>query len=121
MSTKIDDAAEVMNSLMPILKRYGVRCSPSEFYEQVNLHFHAAESAVYDEVHRDMWDETLPLQFKLLTSDCTAIAPKGKLRVLDIGCGTGLSAEAFLKTSLGSATGEIHLLDTSKEMLEVAM
>ena len=111
--------ADLLAGLIPIMQRYGARCSPSEFYEQVNLHFHAAESLVYEEIHRHMW-ETLPRQFELLTDDCATVAPKGKLRVLDIGCGTGLSAEAFLKTSLGSPTSEIHLLDTSKEMLGAA-
>jgi ubiquinone/menaquinone biosynthesis C-methylase UbiE len=113
-------SAELLAGLVSIMQRYDVRCSPSEFYEQVNLHFHAAESFVYDEIHRHVW-ETLPRQFELLTDDCATVAQKGKLRVLDVGCGTGLSAEAFLKTSLGSLTSEIHLLDTSKEMLGVAV
>jgi ubiquinone/menaquinone biosynthesis C-methylase UbiE len=113
------DPADLLGSLIPLMRRYGVRCSPLEFYELVNVHFHAAESLVYDEIHRGMW-QSLPRQFELLTDDCAAVAPKGKLRVLDIGCGTGLSAEFFLKTRLGSRTSEIHLLDTSKEMLGIA-
>jgi ubiquinone/menaquinone biosynthesis C-methylase UbiE len=120
MLTKMaDDSADVFGSLVPLMKKYGVRCSSSEFYELVNLHFHAAESLVYDEIHRGMW-QSLPRQFELLTDDCAVVEPKGRLRVLDIGCGTGLSAELFLKTRLGSATSEIHLLDTSKEMLRIA-
>jgi SAM-dependent methyltransferase len=119
LAKMVDDSADVFGSLVPLMKKYGVPCSPSEFYELVNLHFHAAESLVYDEVHRGMW-QSLPRQFELLTDDCAVIAPKGKLRVLDIGCGTGLSAEFFLKTRLGSGTSEIHLLDTSKEMLGIA-
>src|SRR5258706_9372315 len=112
-------SAALFDSLTPLIRKYGVRCSAPEFYEHVNLHFHAAESLVYDEVHRGMW-QSLPRQFELLTKDCADVAPKGKLRVLDIGCGTGLSADFFLKTPLGSRTSEIHLLDTTKEMLGVA-
>jgi hypothetical protein len=59
------------------------------------------ESLVDDEIRRGKW-QSLPRQFELLADDCAAVAPMGKLRVIDIGCGTGLSAELFLKTRLGS-------------------
>jgi 2-polyprenyl-3-methyl-5-hydroxy-6-metoxy-1,4-benzoquinol methylase len=98
------------------MEKYGVQCTPKEFYEAVNVHFHAAESLVYDQVHRDMW-KALPQQFSLLTDDCLS-ATKKPLRVLDIGCGTGLSAQLFLDTTLGHQTEELYLLDTSKEMLK---
>lgn len=109
---------DLLDSLYPLLEKYGVSCTPKQFYDAVNLHFHAAKSCVYDEIHRDMW-QTLPHQFALLTNDCLPV-PNSNLRVLDVGSGTGLSAELFLKTALGSLTGEIHLLDTSKEMLGIA-
>src|SRR5690348_15317061 len=68
----LDDSSNLLSNLSPIMKRYGVRCSPTEFYEAVNLHFHAAESRVYDDVHQDMW-RALPRQFELLTEDCVPI------------------------------------------------
>ena len=116
----LDGSADLIGNLVPIMKKYGVRCSPIEFYDAVNLHFHAAESRVYDEIHKNMW-QALPRQFELLTEDCAAVAPKGKLRVLDVGCGTGLSAELFLRTRLGSRTSVMHLIDTSREMLGKAI
>jgi 2-polyprenyl-3-methyl-5-hydroxy-6-metoxy-1,4-benzoquinol methylase len=119
MDTQTSDSEpDLLDSLRPLMEKYGARCTPKEFYDAVNLHFHAAESSVYDEIHREMW-KILPLQFALLTDDCLPV-PQKTLRVLDVGSGTGLSAELFLKTNLGSRTNEIHLLDTSKEMLSIA-
>jgi len=115
----VPDETTLLARLHPLMEKYGVRISPSEFYQAVNLHFHAAESRVYDNVHREMW-QVLPRQFALLTDDCLPAQMTG-LRVLDIGSGTGLSAELFLQTALGSRTTELHLLDTSVEMLRVAM
>lgn len=107
-----------LEEIRPLMKKYGVRCTPQQFYDAVNRHFHAAESVVYDEIHREMW-QTLPCQFALLTADCLPV-PQKALRVLDIGSGTGLSAELFLQTTLGSRTTDLHLLDTSPQMLSVA-
>jgi 2-polyprenyl-3-methyl-5-hydroxy-6-metoxy-1,4-benzoquinol methylase len=117
MNTHLNET-DLLNNLRPLMEKYGVRCSPRHFYDAVNIHFHAAESKMYDEVHRDMW-QSLPRQFALLTNDCVPY-PQKSLRVLDIGSGTGLSTELFLGTALGSRTSEVHLLDTSPEMLEIA-
>lgn len=100
------------------MEEYGAGGTPKEFYDAVSLHFHAAESLVYDNVHREMW-QTLPRQFSLLIGDCLPVSQE-TLRVLDVGSGTGLSAQLFLDTTLGSRTAEMHLLDTSQEMLRQA-
>ena len=117
MDTHLNET-DLLNNLRPLMEKYGVRCSPRQFYDTVNIRFHAAESKMYDEVHRDMW-QSLPRQFALLTNDCLPY-PQKSLRVLDIGSGTGLSTELFLRTALGSRTSQVHLLDTSPEMLEIA-
>jgi 2-polyprenyl-3-methyl-5-hydroxy-6-metoxy-1,4-benzoquinol methylase len=108
-------------AILPIFERHGTSASVKEFHRQVNLHFHAVESRVYDKVHREMWD-SLPPQFQLLAQDVLAIDPPTRnLRLLDIGCGTGLSTDLLLKTPLGKLVMDVCLLDTSREMLDRAL
>src|SRR5437879_922836 len=100
----------------------GVACSPEAFQSQVNVTFHKYESEVYDQLHRDMW-ENLPAQFQLLATDTLEKGPSlsGSLEVLDIGCGTGLASDCLMKTTLlGKDIGSIDLLDTSAKMLRRA-
>lgn len=108
-------------AIRPILEQHGTSTSVEEFHRQVNLHFHAVESRVYDTVHREMWD-SLPAQFQLLAQDVLPLVPPARdLRVLDIGCGTGLSTDLLLKSTLGPLISDVCLLDTSKEMLNRAL
>src|SRR5450631_1377150 len=111
--------SNTLQSLSPVMEKYGVTCSPEQFHEGVNLAFHRAESQVYDEIHRCMW-ESLPRQMDLLVLDSIAAgaAPGFDLSALDIGCGTGLASELLLRTELGRVITEFDLLDTSAEMLE---
>lgn len=102
--------------LEPLRARYGVTCSLDEFQRGVNLIFHEYESEVYDEIHQDMWT-SLPQQFDLLASDIRDTLPRGPLRVLDIGCGTGLSSDLLLRSAIGQRVESLHLLDTSPRML----
>lgn len=106
-----------LSILAPLLPRYGATCSLDEFQQAVNLIFHNVESEVYDEIHEHMW-LSLPRQFELLTADILSVAPERELKVLDIGCGTGLSSELLLRTPLGSRIRSLYLLDTSPRMLE---
>jgi 2-polyprenyl-3-methyl-5-hydroxy-6-metoxy-1,4-benzoquinol methylase len=108
-------------AILPILERHGSSVSAEEFHRQVNIHYHAAESRVYDRVHREMWD-SLPPQFQLLAQDVLPFtSPARNLRVLDIGCGTGLSTDLLLKSALGKLISDVCLLDTSQEMLDGAL
>jgi 2-polyprenyl-3-methyl-5-hydroxy-6-metoxy-1,4-benzoquinol methylase len=120
---EILDCADLkgLESILPVMDKYGVRCAPHEFQRVVNLAFHKSESSVYDSVHRDMWS-SLPQQFNLLVSDYLASGEdlSHDLAILDVGCGTGLASELLLNTKLGERIREIDLLDTSPEMLEKA-
>jgi 2-polyprenyl-3-methyl-5-hydroxy-6-metoxy-1,4-benzoquinol methylase len=114
------DDFEPLAAIFPVMCKYNVSCSPREFHEAVNLAFHAAEARVYDAIHRGMRD-SLPRQFDLLSEDCLRHKVGTALRALDIGCGTGLSAQLLLSTSLGKRVRELHMLDTSEEMLDRAL
>src|SRR5208337_3559431 len=91
------------STIRGIMDRHGVRCSPEDFHQSVNVLFHNFESEIYDREHLDMW-ESLPRQFELLVGDwlrCNSPAP-AEIHLLDIGCGTGLASDCLLKTSIGS-------------------
>ena len=107
--------------ILPVMQKRGASCSPEEFHRIVNLTFHQYEAQVYDEIHHSM-RSSLPRQFDLLVADVAQLddSPGHGLRALDIGCGTGLSSELLLATSLGERIEELHLLDPSPHMLEKA-
>ncbi len=119
-SSQADES--MLEVLRPLLSKYGVAVSLADFHEQVNVVFHDIESAVYDQVHADMWN-SLPQQYQLVFHDVDrqperSLANK-PLSILDIGCGTGLSATLLLRT-LSTRVQSVHLLDTSNRMLELA-
>jgi SAM-dependent methyltransferase len=67
-----------------------------------------------------MWD-SLPALFELLVNDCIRqFGFPQTLRLLDVGCGTGLAFSSLLKTQIGDRIASIDLLDTSPAMLERA-
>ena len=104
-----------------VIARHHVSCSPEEFHSAVNVTFHEFESEVYDREHQVMWN-SLPQQFDLLTEDYLRSGldiPTG-IRMLDIGCGTGLASACILQTRLGKRIKSIDLLDTSPSMLRRA-
>ena len=107
-----------------IMENHGVKVGMEAFHSAVNVAFHEFEAEVYDAVHEDMW-QSAPQQIHLLVSDCLQatepIRPlPQKIRVLDIGCGTGLATDALLKSNIGERIVSIALLDSSPAMLRKA-
>lgn len=98
----------------------GVKLGPPEFHSAVKVAFFAAGAELYDAVSRPLW-ESLPEQFQLLVSDYLGQYPPvaNNMSALDVGCGTGLSAELVLRTRLGAFVRQFDLLDPSQEMLDV--
>ena len=101
-----------------ICRRHGIQCSASELQAAVNVAFHRFESEHYDDLHQNMW-RSLPAQIHLLAEDCLDGAPES-IRLLDIGCGTGLATDCLLRSSLAPRIESVDLLDTSTAMLASA-
>ncbi|WP_333875300.1 class I SAM-dependent methyltransferase [Flavobacterium sp.] len=108
-------------SLLPLLQKTGSTLSPEHFQERINIVFHNFEAQHYDAMHTDMWG-SLQEQINLLVDDVlTCKEPESQtLRLLDIGCGTGLSTQMILHSKLGEYISQLTLLDTSPVMLQHA-
>ncbi|MBJ7880569.1 class I SAM-dependent methyltransferase [Gelidibacter salicanalis] len=104
--------------LKPLMSKVGCNLSPKEFQSVVNVVFHNYESIHYDTLHTDMRDN-LQQQIDLLVEDLETNEniKFHNLKLLDVGCGTGLSTQLLLRSKLGELIDEITLLDTSKQML----
>ena len=109
------------STLQPLMKKLGVTLTAKEFHQAVNVTFHNYEAEHYDALHSDM-ASSLQEQVHLLASDILETCPKlgHKLRLLDVGAGTGLSTKLLLQSRLGAYIQYITLVDTSAAMLTKA-
>src|ERR1039457_3760801 len=121
MPASFQPVLQARSTICGIMDRHGVRCSPEEFHQSVNVLCRYGESEIYDRAHRDMW-ESLPRQFDLLVGDWLRCDPHAtrEIRLLHIGCGTGCASDCLLKTAIGDRIKTIDLIDTSRAMLQQA-
>lgn len=107
-------------SLVPLIKKVGSSLNPKDFQAVINIVFHNYEASIYDEMHADM-KNSLQQQIDLLITDYLINNPKNKLiKMMDIGCGTGMSSELILKSKISENISHLTLVDTSPKMLEIA-
>jgi SAM-dependent methyltransferase len=113
-------APDPLARLFPIMEARGATAPAAAFHGAVKVAFFAAGAAAYDEVSMSLW-RSLPEQFQRLASDyLQKYEPVStKMSALDVGCGTGMSAELVLRTRFGAFVRQIDLLDPSQEMLDV--
>jgi SAM-dependent methyltransferase len=101
-----------------MIRAKGGQISAREFQAKVNVLFHDLEAAEYDEVHREIWESSLPV-FEQLAKDITERSPISTDMVLaDIGCGTGAATSLLLETELKRRIRDLRLVDTSPVMLQ---
>jgi 2-polyprenyl-3-methyl-5-hydroxy-6-metoxy-1,4-benzoquinol methylase len=107
-------------TLEPLVRQKSSLTSPQEFHAVVNVVFHDEEAKHYDKLHTEMW-RSLPDKYKLLINDLGPDLKNRKgLRLLDIGCGTGLATQILLNAGMNDLVDEVYLLDTSSVMLRQA-
>ncbi len=108
----------MLDTLLPLIRKTQSPLSPERFHEAVNVIFHDVEANHYDAVHADMWS-SLGRQLNLLSEDVSGMVAEGA-RLLDVGCGTGLSTQLLLDSSMGPKVSHATLADTSSRMIENA-
>lgn len=90
----------------------------NSFHKAINVIFHDIEAKYYDTLHAEMWESLQPVYDSFFQN--FDFSKYSKLKVLDIGCGTGLSTQMLINTPVNQQISEVFLLDTSKVMLEKA-
>lgn len=113
MKTDAARSSELYQPLASIGRRFGSVCSPREFYWAVNDAYHTAEAAQYDELHSDMFMSLEPVWRRALGH----VPQSQKLRVLDVGAGTGLVG-ILLDRLVPNQIASLTLLDPCAAMLE---
>lgn len=107
---------EPYEALLPIMRKFGAKCKPKEFYWAVNDAYHAAEAEQYESLHLDMFQSLGPVWERMLT--LLPCSPP-LLQILDIGSGTGLVGD-FIQRIAAGRVGGLTLLDPSPKMQELA-
>lgn len=105
-------------SLIPLFKEKSKLESISDFHSKINIVFHDIEAKYYDQLHAEMWDSLQPIYDSFINE--LPLSDLKNLKILDIGCGTGLSTLMLLNTPIKNSVVEATLLDTSSVMLQKA-
>lgn len=104
--------------LVPLIESKSNLKDLSLFHKSVNIVFHDIEAKYYDQLHAEMWDSLQPVYDSFVND--LPLSELKNLKILDIGCGTGLSTQMLINTPLKNNIKEATLLDTSSVMLQKA-
>jgi ubiquinone/menaquinone biosynthesis C-methylase UbiE len=106
---------DLYEALRPLMRRYGATCSAQEFHWAVTQAYETAEAPRRDVQHESLFPGLEPVWHELLARAATH--PKEKLRVLDVGAGTGLVG-TFMEMHLPGRVASLTMLDPCAAMLE---
>lgn len=87
-----------------------------DFVAAVSNAYHEAEAPFYDSLHPEIFEQVPPVFASFLSSVRPHLSG-GKLRAVDIGCGTGFASELLLQ-ELGPQIDSLVCADISAAMLE---
>ncbi|HXJ57343.1 MAG TPA: class I SAM-dependent methyltransferase [Verrucomicrobiae bacterium] len=102
-------------ALRPLMNRYGATGSAQQFHWAVRQAYHTVEAHRWDVLHESLFLGLEPVWHTLF--DHLHRQPPRKLRVLDVGAGTGLVG-TFLEMHLADRVGSLTMLDPCAAMLE---
>lgn len=101
----------------PFVEKFGASGSPEQLYWAVNEAYHTVESDLYDRIHSSMYVELDRVWNRLiehLPSD------KAKLKVLDVGSGTGLVGHMLDRLAPGRVE-RLTCVEPNAAMIEKAV
>lgn len=98
---------------LPMMEQFHTKCTPESFYWSVNDAYHTVESELYDQVHASMFVSLDRIWRRLVTS---LPASQEKLRILDIGSGTGLVGQ-MLERLVPAKVGLLTCVEPNQAMI----
>ena len=112
--------------MVDILQEYGPTQPLPVLVTELNRFYHEHEAAIYERTHPEIFEQLPELwgkmfaEFDVLQAQgrCSIDSANGKLRILNIGCGTGFEARQCLKYFGGERVDRLVCLDPSDRMLD---
>lgn len=99
-----------------LMARCGVKVPEPEFIKIVSNALHELEAPIYDERHPEITSQVAP-QFDEFVAFVLSSVNRRRLRILDIGCGTGFASQSIIER-LGGQIAQLVCSDISLHMLE---
>lgn len=100
------------------LRQAGATLQAEEFCKVVSDFYHEIESSYYDQVHQEIFEDQTVGAWRAALQGAAPHFPN-RLRVLDIGCGTGFAAQTVLQTLGTSRVEQLVCIDPSLHMLAI--
>jgi len=100
------------------LRQVGATLEAEEFCKVVSDFYHEVESDYYDQVHQEIFENQTVGAWRMALKVAESQLPK-RLRVLDIGCGTGFAALTVLQTLGSPRVEKLVCIDPSWHMLKL--
>jgi len=112
--------ASLMNQhlLEDYLRHVGATLPAEEFCKVVSDYYHEIESVYYDQVHQEIFENETVVAWRAALQAAKPFLPN-RLRVLDIGCGTGFAAQTVLQTLGSDRVDQMVCIDPSQHMLTI--